>query len=86
METTPLEMEAMMGRTGCHWTQHLKNINTESIHSVTISRARARSHRDVQQEFSSRAVKDLHQIPDALLPDVERVLPRRPRHDVLAIT
>lgn len=30
-------------------------------------------------------MEDLHQVPDALLPDVEGVLPGRPGHDVLTV-
>lgn len=40
---------------------------------------------NIQQELSSGSVQDLHQVPNALLPNVESVLPGRTGHDVLAV-
>lgn len=39
----------------------------------------------VEQQLALGPVQDLHQVPDGLLPDVQRVLARRARADVLAV-
>lgn len=41
---------------------------------------------DIKQEFSSGSMQDLHEVADALLPDVEGMLPGRTSHDILTIT
>lgn len=43
------------------------------------------SHRYIQQQFSTCAVQDLDQVANALLPDVEGMLPGRASHYVLSI-
>lgn len=75
-----------MGRTGCH-CKHTHTHTQCSVGSVftRCDLFELPSHRHVQQQLPSRPVQDLHQVPDALLPDVKRVLPRRSRHDVLAV-
>lgn len=89
MDTTPLEMEAMIGRTGCHWREENRKIHLfrssrlltagGQFHSKTLS------YRDIQQKFSPSPMQDLYQVPDALLPDVEGMLPGRTGHDVFTV-
>ena len=40
---------------------------------------------DVEQNFAFGAVKDFDEIANAFFPDVERVLTRRPGHDVFPV-
>lgn len=44
------------------------------------------AYRHVQQQLPTGAMQDLHQVANALLPNVERVLAGRASHDVLAIS
>lgn len=101
MDTTPLEMEAMIGRTGCHWRRPKtkQNRNTSNYPIIQGSnypvflckqndnfRAKWQiSYSNIQQKFSPSSMQDLHQVPDALFPDVEGVLPGWTGHNVFTV-
>lgn len=90
MDTTPLEIEAIIGRTGCHWGEsgrkHLDMFQKYNQRWNVDQWFNLWYYSDIQQQLPSGPVQDLHQVSNALLPNVEGVLPGRPCHDVFAIT
>lgn len=54
----------------------------KSLHTVYLI---PHPYSDIQQELSSGSMQDLHQVSDALFPDIEGMLPGRTGHNVLTI-